>query len=83
MVIFDILIDIVGYTAARLILPRLSFGRMCVEPPTSGHRRFNALGCRRDESGRIEMEQTVAGWIGVVTCFAALLAVILLIEAVA
>jgi hypothetical protein len=67
MWIFDFLIDVLGYTVARLVLPFASFGRLYVEPLSSPLKRFNSLGYRRDEGGRIEIEETVAGFIGFIT----------------
>jgi hypothetical protein len=81
MIIFDILIDVVGYTVARLVLPLFSFGRIYVEPLNAPLRKFSALGYRHDESGRIEIDSTVAGWIGFVVCLIAFFAFGLLIRA--
>jgi hypothetical protein len=65
MFILDILIAIVGYTTARLLLPLLSFGKVYAQPVKSGKERFNALGFRLDQNKRIEVESTMAGWIGI------------------
>ena len=81
MCIFDILIDMVGYTVARLILPLISFGRLSVQPLNAPRESFNAFGYRRDGRGRIEIEQTIAGFIGFALCLAAFLAVSLLTRA--
>lgn len=81
--IFDMLIGMVGYTTARLTLPLLSFGRMYVEPIESTHMGFNVLGYRRDESGRIEIEQTVAGGVGVAICVVVCVVVALFIRTLA
>lgn len=64
--IFDFLMGNVGYATARLVLPLLSFRRVYAEPLTSPPKRFNALGYRRDEDGRIEIEEMVAGFMGLV-----------------
>ena len=64
MWLFDFLIDVIGYTTARLVLPLLSFGWVYAEPLTSPPKRFGALGYRRDEGGRIELAGTVAGFVG-------------------
>jgi hypothetical protein len=81
--IFDTLIWVVGYPTARLTLPLHSFGRMYVEPLKSSQKGFNALGYRRDGSGRIEIEDRVAGGIGFVICFVACLAIAPFIRALA
>ena len=44
---------------------------------------FNAFGYRRDESGRIEIEQTVAGGIGVAICVVVCVVVALVVWALA
>lgn len=79
--IFDFLIDTIGYVIARLILPIVSCGKVYVEPLTSPIKRFNFFGFRRDESGRIEVESTVAGGIGFATILVVVLACSLLIRA--
>ena len=81
MIIFDILIDIIGRTVARFALPIFSFGRIYVEPLNAPLRNFNALGYRRDESGRIEISSTIAGFIGFVVCLIVFFASGLLIRA--
>lgn len=64
--LYYIFIELTGCTVARVALPVLSFGRVYVEPLTSSSRQFNWLGCRRDEIGRIEVEGTAAGLIGLI-----------------
>lgn len=81
--IFDDLIHVVGYTVARLILPFLSFGKIYVEPLTTPQKRFNALGYRYDDSGRIEISETIAGFVGFILFLAALFVVFLLIGSAA
>lgn len=83
MSIFDILIDMVGYTVARLVLPLCSFHKIHVQPLNSPETRFNALGYRYDDSGRIEIASTIAGFIGFVICLIALFAFGLMIRAAA
>ncbi|MDB5579775.1 MAG: hypothetical protein JWR80_4951 [Bradyrhizobium sp.] len=80
--IFDDLIHIVGYTVARFILPLLSFGKVYVEPLTTPQKRFNALGYRYDDSGRIEISETIAGFIGFILFLTAFFVVYLLIQSV-
>jgi hypothetical protein len=83
MSIFDDLIFIVGYTVARLALPLFSFRKMYVQPLNSSEWGFNALGYRYDDSGRIEIESTIAGGIGFVIFLIAFFAFCLLIRAAA
>jgi hypothetical protein len=81
MCIFDILIDIVGYTIARIVLPLLSLGRLSVQPLDAPREAFNAFGYRRDSRGRIELEQTIAGFIGFALCLVAFVVLGLLTRA--
>ena len=81
--IFDDLIHIVGYTVARFSLPLLSFGKIYVEPLTAPRKRFNALGYRYDDSGRIEISETIAGFIGFIFFLTMLFAAFLLIRSAA
>jgi len=83
VLIFDFMIDMVGYTVARLLLPLLSFHKIFVQPLGSPKRRFNALGYRHDDNGRIEVESTIAGFIGFVVCLIAFFSICLLIRAAA
>jgi hypothetical protein len=83
MWIFDDLIFIVGYTAARLVLPLLSLNKIYVQPLNSSETRFNVLGYRHDDRGRIEIGSTIAGGIGFVLCLVAFFAFILVIRAAA
>jgi hypothetical protein len=57
-----------AWIIARLVLPLVSFGRVCVEPLTSPAppQKFNMFGCRRDERGRLELEKRAASLIAVV-----------------
>lgn len=79
---FGILIDLVGCTVARACLPRLSFGRIHVEPFRASPQRLRLPVYRRDDSGRIELRQAAAGWIGLGICLIGLLAIWLVVHAV-
>jgi hypothetical protein len=81
--IFDVLIEAIGYTVARSVIPFLSFRRVYVQSLNSTQKTFNALGYRRDGVGRIEIEQSVAGFLGIIIFVAVFAAVGLLIHAFA
>jgi hypothetical protein len=81
MFILDTLIEIVGYTTARLLLPLLSFRKVYVQPIKSTERGFNALGFRFDENKKIEVEATTAGWIGFFLWIAVTILVIHIVRA--
>jgi len=68
------LVELIGHAMARTVLPLLSFGRIYVEPFSASPPPLNWPGYRRDASGRIELRQAAAGWIGVGMCLLVLLA---------
>jgi len=76
-----ILIEIIGYSAARAVLPLLSFGWISAEPFAASPRPLRWPGYRRDDNGRIVLQQAAAGWIGLGLCLTGLLAVGLLVHA--
>ena len=65
-------VDFVGYFVGRLTISLVSFGRAFARPFGSPPVRFNWLGYRRDESGRIEVAEDVAGYIGLAIMIACL-----------
>jgi hypothetical protein len=82
MWIFDELIFVLGYAAARLVLPLLSLNKIYVQPLNSSETRFNVLGYRYDDdSGRIEISSTIAGGTGFAFCLVAFFAVCLVVRA--
>ena len=83
MCIFDFLIFTVGYTVARLVFPRVSFHKVYVEPLIRPETGFNALGYRHDGQGRIQIESTVAGFLGFIVCLIVFFAFGLLIQVAA
>jgi hypothetical protein len=78
---FGMLIDLVGYTIARLTLPLLSLGWVYVEPFSAWPKRLSWPGYRRDETGRVEVQQAAAGAIGLALCLIVLLAIVVLVRA--
>jgi hypothetical protein len=79
MYIFDFLIFIVGHTVARVVLPLVSFRKIMVQPITSLERNYNAIGYRYLGKGRIELEDTLSGFIGCVILLAVIFSCSLLI----
>ena len=79
-ILLQILIEIVGYTVARFALPLFSSGKIYVQPLTVSSGQFNWLGYRRDEHGRIEIESTAAGVVGLVICLIVAFGLVLLIR---
>jgi hypothetical protein len=75
-------VNLIGYTVARFVLPLLSFRRIYVQPINAAlGTRFNALGYRYDEDGRIEIETSSAGFVGFIICLFAFFIFYLLIRA--
>ncbi|MDH3581191.1 MAG: hypothetical protein OEM91_11270 [Hyphomicrobiales bacterium] len=56
--------EIVGYTTARLLLPLVSFGTVRVETLGEEASGYNWLGLRREASGTWLLDATAAGWVG-------------------
>lgn len=75
--LFWFFIDLVGYLVARLAIPLLSFGQAYVHPRNAPLGRFNWLGYRRDESGRVVVAEAAAGFIGFVMIVIVFLAIML------
>lgn len=82
MFVVEFLIEMVGHTVARWVLPLLSAGKIYVQPLNAPFGQFNALGYRYDKDGRIEVDSTVSGWIGFFVCLILFILVSLLIYAV-
>jgi hypothetical protein len=77
-----IVVELVGYTVARFVLPLLSFRKVYVQPLSSPlGTGFNVLGYRHDEDGRIEIETSFAGFIGFIICLFAFFTFYILIRA--
>ncbi len=76
--LYEAFVECIGCTVARLVFPLLSLGRVYVKPFNSPPQRFNWLGYRRDESGRIELDDSVAGVMGLFVVFIVLLAITLI-----
>lgn len=74
MWIIDIIIEIIGYNTARLLLPAISFGKwrvqgICLRDDRESlpiKNSFNWAGIRSMDNGNIEVESTIAGWIGAI-----------------
>lgn len=64
MIVFDIILDVVGYTTARLLLPTVTFGKVRVQSVSSTETGFNWLGFKREPDGTLICEAAIAGWIG-------------------
>ena len=61
-------VEEIGWIVSRLVLPVVSFGRICVEPLTSPSppQKFNMFGYRRDERRRLELDKRAASLVGLV-----------------
>lgn len=60
----DLILDVVGYTTARLLLPIVTFQKVEVDVLTSSETGFNWLGFKRLPSGALLCDADTAGWIG-------------------
>ena len=79
--ILELMVVAVGHGIARLLLPILSFRRIAVRPFGGPSARFNLLGYRRIDPGRIEIEATAAGVFGLLIGIAVCVAIVLLARA--
>ena len=74
MLIIDIIFEIIGDNTSRLLLPVISFGKWHVQSifPREDRAklpkidRFNWAGMRSTNNGKIEIQATMAGWIGTI-----------------
>jgi hypothetical protein len=80
MSVLGILVDLVGYTVARAVLPFASFGWISVEPFSASPPPLRWPGHRRDASGRIVLRQATAGWVGLGICLLPVLAIAVIIH---
>lgn len=60
MALLDFLIEVIGYSMARLNLPLLWLGRIHIAPLGAPWKEPNTLGYRHDEDGLIEMDSRTA-----------------------
>jgi hypothetical protein len=82
MCILEFFVDMIGHAVASYALPRLSAGKIYVQPLNAPLGNFNSRGYRYDEDGRIEVDSTVSGWIGLFFCLFVFVAISFLIYAV-
>lgn len=79
--LYEAFIERIGCTVARIVFPLLSLGRIQVKPRNSSPQRFNWFGYRLDEINRIELEEPLAGILGLFLVFIVLLAIARLVSA--
>lgn len=70
--------EFIGCSIARVVLPALSFGRVCVHSPNSSPERFNWFGYRHDGVGRLVVARDVTGFIGFIIMIVVCLAIVLM-----
>nr|WP_321981214.1 hypothetical protein [uncultured Cohaesibacter sp.] len=66
MFVFDFLLEAIGYSTARVVLPIISFGYLSVEPVSSKEKVYNWLGFKSSNNSKYLCEATMAGWLGLV-----------------
>jgi len=66
VIFLDFILDVVGYTTARLLLPTLTFQKVKVDVLSSDEIGFNWLGFKRLPNGALLCDADSAGWIGIV-----------------
>ena len=76
MILLDFILDVVGYSAARLLLPVVTFQKVKVDALSSDEVGFNWLGFKRLPGGELLCDANSAGWIGALFCLIALAVVL-------
>lgn len=76
----SILLDTLGHTTARLLVPFLTFGRVRVQALRAEQQRHNWLGFARGADGSCQLEATMAGWYGLFFWIAVVIAVLALLR---
>ena len=66
MVVLDFILEIIGYTTARILAPIITFGSVRVQRVSSDETDFNWAGFKRNESGGFLLQAPMAGWIGLI-----------------
>lgn len=66
MFVFDFLLEAIGYSTARILLPIISFGYLAVEPVLSKETGYNWLGFKSSKDSKYLCEATMAGWLGLI-----------------
>jgi hypothetical protein len=64
MILIDLILDTVGYTTSRLLLPILTSDRVRVDLLPSSETGFNWLGFKRLPDGGLLCDSNTAGWMG-------------------
>jgi len=75
-----ILLDALGYTTARVLVPIVTFGRVRVQALRAEPQRSNWFGFSRAADGSCQLEATMAGWYGLFVWIAALIVVLVLLR---
>lgn len=75
-----ILLDALGYTTARLLVPLLTFGCIRVQPLRAEPRRHNWFGFSRNPDGSRQLEAIMAGWYGLFVWIAVVIAALALLR---
>ena len=64
MIFLDFILDVVGYTTARLLLPTLTLQKVKVDVLASDEVGFNWLGFKRLPNGALLCDADSAAWLG-------------------
>ncbi|WP_321341274.1 hypothetical protein [uncultured Cohaesibacter sp.] len=66
MFVYDVLLEAVGYSTARILLPIVAFGYISVEPISSEEKGYSCLGFKSSKDSRYLWDATMAGWLGLI-----------------
>ncbi|MDE4601645.1 hypothetical protein [Sinorhizobium meliloti] len=66
MIIIDFILEVIGYTTARHVLPLITLGKVRVQSVSSTEAGFNWLGFKRVPDGSLICQSPMAGWLGLI-----------------
>ncbi len=66
MFVFDVILEVVGYSTAKILLTIVSFGYISVEPISSEEKGYNWLGFKSSKDNRYLCQATMAGSLGLI-----------------
>ena len=66
MFVYDVLLEAVGYSTARIPPPIVAFGYISVEPISSEEKGYNWLDFKSSKDRRYLFDVTTAGWLGLI-----------------
>lgn len=76
MIVLDFILEMIGYTTARIVLPLITLGKVRVERLSSTETGFNWFGFKRAPDGALLCQAPMAGWIGLIPWVLAVMVIV-------